>query len=276
MNVFERQVRASVVASLRDTGQAPTVTTLAASLSTSESAVSSALRALAAEHRLVLIPDSDDIWMAHPFSAVPTDFVVRIGDRRWFANCVWDGLSILALLGAGTLATHSPATGEGIVLEVADGRVTGQAIVHFLVSARHFWDDIGFTWANITAFRSEGELDEWLGAHRYVLGATVEPQALYELGADWYRTRLDVDWQPATLAEATETFARHGLVGEFWSLVWREALTSASSRCRASHATLRSELCRGAAQLMRTTLAQVHDSWSGLRAISGFWKKHIV
>ena len=50
------------------------------------------------------------------------------------------------------------------------------------------------------------------------MGAVVRPQTLYELGADWYRSRLDVDWQPASAAEATAIFARHGLTGPFWSL----------------------------------------------------------
>ena len=104
-----------------------------------------ALHALADEHRLVLTPGTDSVWMAHPFSAVPTDFVVNVGERRWFANCVWDGLSILGLFGDGVLETHSPASGEPITLEVGDGLVSGEAIVHFLVPARHFWDDIGFT-----------------------------------------------------------------------------------------------------------------------------------
>jgi hypothetical protein len=38
------------------------------------------------------------------------------------------------------------------------------------------------------------------------------------LGADWYATRLNTDWQPASAAEATAIFAKHGLVGRFWSL----------------------------------------------------------
>jgi hypothetical protein len=47
----------------------------------------------------------------------------------------------------------------------------------------------------------------------------VEPQTLYGLGADWYRTRLELMWEPAAAREATALFARHGLTGEFWSLV---------------------------------------------------------
>jgi hypothetical protein len=84
--------------------------------------------------------------MAHPFSGVETDFRVTATDgRRWMANCAWDGLAILALMGDGQLDTHSPATGESLRFEVTGGRVTGEGLVHFLVPAAHFWDDIGYT-----------------------------------------------------------------------------------------------------------------------------------
>ena len=145
MNAFERRVRAAVIQSLRDTSHAAPAAAIAVSLGASEVAVVAGLHVLADAHRLVLIPGTDSVWMAHPFSAVATDFVVTIGVRQWFANCVWDGLSILALLGDGALDTHSPATGEPIRLRASAGMVLGDAMVHFLVPARHFWDDIGFT-----------------------------------------------------------------------------------------------------------------------------------
>lgn len=145
MDSFERFVRARVIQGLRDTAAAPSVDDLAEGLDASPEAVRAALGALADEHRLVLLPGTGAVWMAHPFSAVETDFVVKIGDRRWYANCVWDGLSIMALLGDGTLETHSPATGEALRFDVAGGTVTGEGVVHFLVPAHAFWDDIGFT-----------------------------------------------------------------------------------------------------------------------------------
>lgn len=83
--------------------------------------------------------------MAHPFSGIETDFRVTVGPRRWFANCAWDGLALLALLGDGSLATHSPATGERLGFGACGGRIRGDGVVHFLVSARRFWDDIGHT-----------------------------------------------------------------------------------------------------------------------------------
>ena len=145
MNALERQVRASVYASFRDRAMPPSIAELSGMLGASHAEVSSALHSLAAEHCVVLVPGTESIWMAHPFSGVETDFLVTIGDRSWFANCVWDGLSILALLGDGSLDTHSPAHGQPIRFEASRGIVSGEGIVHFLVPARHFWDDIGYT-----------------------------------------------------------------------------------------------------------------------------------
>jgi DNA-binding transcriptional MocR family regulator len=145
VNDFERRVRARVMASFRETSHAPSVDHLAADLRSSRQAVSAALHALAAEHALVLRPGSDAIWMAHPFSGVDTDLVVTIAGHRWFANCAWDGLSILALLGEGELHTHSPASGEPLRFVARGGTVDGAGLVHFLVPPRRFWDDIGFT-----------------------------------------------------------------------------------------------------------------------------------
>lgn len=145
MNSVERRVRAHVINSLRDTSAAPRVADVSVALGIPPADVTASLRSLAGQHRLVLQPGSDAIWMVHPFSGIATDFVVNAKGCRWYANCVWDGLSILGLVGDGRLETHSPQSGALIRLDVENGRVTGDAIVHFLVPAKRFWDDIGFT-----------------------------------------------------------------------------------------------------------------------------------
>ena len=71
----------------------------------------------------------------------------------------------------------------------------------------------------MTAFRSEADIHSWLLATGREIGALVTPQVLYELGREWYATRMDLDWQPSTADAATAMFAAHGLVGEFWSLM---------------------------------------------------------
>ena len=87
--------------------------------------VSSALRHLADERCIVFVP-ADSISMAHPFSGIKTDFVVTIGQQQWFANCAWDGLSILALFGDGSLDTHSPPLASPCALRFTIVWCTGQ------------------------------------------------------------------------------------------------------------------------------------------------------
>lgn len=95
---------------------------------------------------LVLIPGSPYIWMAEPFSAVPTSFAVRSGPHRWWGNCIWDGLAILALLGLdGEVSTACPHSGQPLLVAVAGGTlVSAPGVVHFAVPARNWWRDIGF------------------------------------------------------------------------------------------------------------------------------------
>lgn len=44
------------------------------------------------------------------------------------------------------------------------------------------------------------------------------PQTVYELGAEWYATRLDLGWERISAAEVDAAFKRHGLTGPFWSM----------------------------------------------------------
>jgi Alkylmercury lyase len=99
-------------------------------------------------HVIVLAPGSTDVWMANPLSAVPTPFRVITDDgRSWWGNCVWDGLGVLAMVGAdGVVSTSCPDCGDPLDLRVSDSELEPvDAVVHFAVPAAHWWDNIGFT-----------------------------------------------------------------------------------------------------------------------------------
>ena len=106
------------------------------------------LRTLQEHHdALVLLPGTSLIWMAEPFSAVPTSFRVRSGPDAWWGNCIWDALAVLALLDRdGTVETRCPGSGTDLTLTVAEGElVPADHVVHFAVAARDWWRSIGFT-----------------------------------------------------------------------------------------------------------------------------------
>lgn len=180
---LDQRIRAAVYDGLLHTGRGPSVPELAASLGVGETDVREGLGRLAAAHVIVLRPGSDELWMAMPFSAVPTDFHVEaerpagVGGG-WWANCAWDALGIPAMLrGAGLpvgaspvrIRSRCPDCSESLTLVVrpdagggeavryldTDGVERGRAaadstralepVVHFAVPARRWWDDIGFT-----------------------------------------------------------------------------------------------------------------------------------
>jgi len=145
MNRIDRRVRYRVYQAFRHNGAPPPVAAIAATEGVTSVAVRASLERLAAEREVVLGSGDPGVWMAHPFSGVPTDYRVTIGDQQWFANCAWDGLAILSLLGNGTVSTVSPLDGAEWASDVVDGRVEPDGFVYFPVPARAFWDDIGYT-----------------------------------------------------------------------------------------------------------------------------------
>ena len=144
MNTVDRVVRVAVFELLVTGSQDPTPSQLATATGLTVDAVAESLNRLSVEHRLVLSPEGDRVVMAHPFSGIPTDYQSQIGERVWWANCAWDAFGILALLGDGRVVATSPGQPDS-VWTVSDGLIAPDGLVHFVVPARRFWDDIRFT-----------------------------------------------------------------------------------------------------------------------------------
>lgn len=126
------------------TAEAPTVATLARLVSAPLDDIRASLRRMHEGHMLVLQP-TGEILMANPFSAVPTPFTTEVEGRRWFGNCIWDGLGIIATLhNDGHVLTSCATSGERMELTVRGGVLTGEGVVHFALPVRRWWDDIVF------------------------------------------------------------------------------------------------------------------------------------
>jgi hypothetical protein len=148
MDAFDLEVRHAVYAYVAETGRAPTVADAAAELGRREDEIAASYRRLHDGHALVLHPDTLDIWMANPFCFAPTPHRVTAAGRTWTGTCAWDALGIPAALHAdGRVQTECACCGEPLALEVEDGELArgAELLVHFVVPARHWWDDIGFT-----------------------------------------------------------------------------------------------------------------------------------
>jgi hypothetical protein len=140
------EIRHEVYRFFVDQGRSPVPAELAETLAIDQASVEGSLRRLAEAHVLVLAPGTPYIWMANPLSAIPTPFQAEIHGRRYFGNCIWDALGIVAMLGGtGKVTTWCPDCHGHLSITVADDRVvSGEGIVHFAVPAAQWWDDIGF------------------------------------------------------------------------------------------------------------------------------------
>ena len=145
---FETTVKLRLDQTIAETTRAPDAEELARALDVPTARVEEAFQVLAGKRLLVLEPGSTSrIRMAPPFSGVETPFRVRVGEKVYFANCVWDALGIPAAL-------HSDAkvfafdghTGEPLDLEVRGGKpVPRPCAIHFAVPPARWWDDIIYT-----------------------------------------------------------------------------------------------------------------------------------
>jgi len=144
---MDRRVRLAVYRHFVSTGGAPTPGELAGGLSLTEAAVEASLRRLASQRVLVLEEGTCRIRMAMPFSGVPTPYRVEAASGAWWANCGWDALGIPAMLGEDArITTTCEDCDAPLRLTLEQGQLReSEGVLHFLVPAARWWQDIGFT-----------------------------------------------------------------------------------------------------------------------------------
>jgi len=143
---YDVHLRQSIYRHFIREGRAPTVAEMAAALSSPLRKVKAALERLAQTHAFVL-QENGELWRAAPFSAVPTAFPVRSGNRSWYGNCIWDALGIPAMLDQNARIDAScGCCNHEMALRIEEGRLLGpKGMIHIAVPARHWYDDIVFT-----------------------------------------------------------------------------------------------------------------------------------
>ena len=65
-------------------------------------------------------------------------------------------------------------------------------------------------------FRSEADLNAWLGAKKVAYGATLSVSQLWRLSQLWYHNRTDVAYHGRPPEQVGEIFKEIGLVSKFW------------------------------------------------------------
>ncbi len=200
--------------------RAPTIREIAARFRCDETEARTALRALAEYHGVVLHPGTDEIWVAHPFSAAPTTCVVRSGSCTWWGNCAWCSLGLAHLAGGtATIETRVGALGEPATLRIEGGKlIDTDFVVHFPIPMRKAWDNVIYTCSIMLVFRNETQVDDWCASRGIPKGDVRPVEQVWAFAAEWYARHADADWSKWSVREAAEMFRRHGLTGPIWTL----------------------------------------------------------
>jgi Alkylmercury lyase len=143
---IDARLRSFVFDHLVRTGRAPLIAEMAKGLRRSLSEINLAVNQLCATHAFIRA-ENGEIWRAAPFSAVPTAFTTQVGKRSWWGNCIWDALGILAAVHRdGIVLASCGCCNAGMMLHVKREIIQEkEGLIHFVVPARHWYDDIVFT-----------------------------------------------------------------------------------------------------------------------------------
>jgi Alkylmercury lyase len=128
-------------------GTPPLVSEIASHFDTAPDDAWRALAGLKLGKTLLVHPESCEIWMAGPFAAAETPYRVSCGTRSWWANCAWDMFGIAMIVGKPVrIDAHCTDCGEPVTLRCdPDAAPNEDGVIHFLLPARRWYDDIGFT-----------------------------------------------------------------------------------------------------------------------------------
>ena len=181
------------------------------------------LQELEAARHLRLVPGTQRMLMAFPFSAVATPFqVFAPGGRQYFANCAWDAVAFHAMLGERIqIASYCHHCAEPIAVELSQGRVVDTPepppLVFLSLPASQWWDDIVNTCSNhMVFFRSAGHLEDWKAANPSLAGEALSIEQTHALGLPIYRDKMKLEYARPAKAQLVEHFRSLGLTGDFW------------------------------------------------------------
>ena len=224
MTPLLQQLRLRIFEHFLESAAPPVVEDLMVEFGLSRDDVTDALHELVAARHIALVPGTDRILMAFPFSAVATPFRVEARNRDYFANCSWDAIAFHAMLGdpvrVRSACHHCAAP---IAVDLADGSATRvdppEVLVHLALPPSRWWDDIVTTCGNTMVFFASA-------AHRDASdlcgpadqAASLTPDQVLALSGPIYARKFDLGYARPARDELLAHFAAIGLTGPYWQL----------------------------------------------------------
>src|SRR5437879_369366 len=150
-------------------------------------------------HNLSLVPGTQRILMAHPFSAITTPFKVTIGSKTYYANCAWDSVAFHVMLSQDIrVDSFCHHCAKPIKISLDHGKASSEPpdpLVFLSMPASKWWDNIVNTCSNnMVFFSSKQHLGEWLAGNHSITGQTLSIEKTVELSRPTYTGKMELDF----------------------------------------------------------------------------------
>lgn len=220
------EVRKFIYDRFRETSRAPVVEEVMERFTLQRRRAVDILHELESARQLALVPGTERILMAHPFSAIATPFRVESrGGRSFFANCAWDSIAFHVLLEEPIkIDSYCHHCGETVEIRLANDAVQmarpASTIVYLALPAAKWWENIVLACSNtMLFFSSTAHLDDWLAADPMMpAGQVLTIDKTISLSFPIYRGKMAVDYERPSAALLSDHFRDLGLTGPFWEL----------------------------------------------------------
>ena len=122
--------------------------------------IDAALLSLHATHSLLLHPHKVEPWVVDPFALYPASCWVQVGDRGYWATCLYCAFGIAAALKVDAdIFTRFGGESEQCHIRVRDQDIVEKDLVfHLSTPIRNWWDNVIHSCASFQPFRHEDEV----------------------------------------------------------------------------------------------------------------------
>jgi hypothetical protein len=217
-----RELRKYIFDRFLETTRAPLIEEIMQQFELGRDETLSRLLELQAAHHVVLLPGTQRILMANPFSNLPTPFRVSSGSTQYFANCAWDATALHVMLDREVrVSSFCHHCGDRIELDLARGRNAsdrGQEVLVFLGTPVSKWyDNLVITCSNtMVFFASRDHLNDWQRTHPGPAGQVLTVDQMIAVVTPISKGRATLEYQMPSKDQLMAHWDSLGLSGEFW------------------------------------------------------------
>ncbi len=182
----------------------------------------SALRQLEVDHHILLVPRTQRILMANPYSAVTTPFRVFIDSKGYFANCAWDTISMHVMLNRDArVESYCYHCAEPINLSISGGKLvsgsSAEPLIFLSMPVARWYESLIDTCSNnMVYFSTREHLADWLVDHPDLNGEALTVEKMAEVCRPLSAGRMNLDYQRPAKEELMAYWDSAGMKSDFW------------------------------------------------------------